>query len=82
MIKIEVCMGTACHLRGSRTVIETLQSLIKSNKLQDNVDFCGKFCLGQCNNKGVSISVEGKEFDVLPTDVEKFFKDEVLAIVK
>ncbi|MEG1519462.1 MAG: (2Fe-2S) ferredoxin domain-containing protein [Clostridia bacterium] len=82
MVKLEVCMGTACHLRGSRQVIEELQSLITKNNLKDKIDFCGKFCLGQCDNKGVSISLNGKEYDVMPNEVLNFFNETVMAQVK
>lgn len=82
MVKLEVCIGTACHLRGSREVIETFQSLISKNGLKNKIDFSGKFCLGHCENKGVGVSVNGIEFDVNSNDTLKFFEDEVLPLIK
>lgn len=81
MMKLEICMGTACHLKGSREVIEKIQELIVKNKLKDMVDLSGKFCLGKCENKGVSITLDGKEFDILPEQTEQFFNENILSRV-
>lgn len=78
MMEVKVCMGTACHLRGSREVIERLQELMSAHHIKQDVDFSGKFCLGKCSNKGVSIEVNGKEFDLMPSDVDEFFQNEIL----
>ena len=47
MVKLTVCMGTGCHLKGSRTVIEKFQELIQKGNLFDKVDMIGKFCIGK-----------------------------------
>ena len=38
IMKITVCIGSSCHLKGSRQVVETLQYLIAENDLKDQVD--------------------------------------------
>ena len=38
MIKISVCIGSSCHIKGSRQVVEQLQYLISENKLGDKVE--------------------------------------------
>ena len=37
-MKITICIGSSCHLKGSRQIIEKLQQLINDNGLQDKVD--------------------------------------------
>ena len=32
MVKVTVCIGSSCHIKGSRQVVEELQYLIKQNK--------------------------------------------------
>ena len=32
-MKITVCIGSSCHIKGSRQVVERLQDLIRENKL-------------------------------------------------
>ncbi len=81
MVKVTVCIGTNCHLKGSRTVIEKFQSLIQSRKLLDSVDMIGKFCMGKCGEKGVSVTVNGKFFSVMPDTCEEFFDKEVMPLV-
>lgn len=81
MVKLTVCMGTGCHLKGSRDVIETFQKLIQEGKLLDKVDMIGKFCIGKCGEKGVSVTVNGQYYGVQPSDAETFFKEKVLPLV-
>ena len=82
MIKITVCIGSACHLKGSRQVVEELQSLIAQSKYQDDIDLAGTFCLGKCQENGVSVSVDGIYYAVDPLKVEDFFNDVVIKTVK
>ena len=42
-MKITVCIGSSCHIKGSRQVVEQLQYLIKSNHLSDEVELAGTF---------------------------------------
>lgn len=76
-MKITVCIGSSCHIKGSRQVVETLNRLIKENNLQDKVELGGTFCLGKCGQH-VSVSIGEEFFSVQPEKVEEFFKNEVL----
>ena len=58
-MKVVVCIGSSCHLKGSREVVEKLQNLINDNDLKDKVTLSGKFCMGNCQN-GVSVTVDGE----------------------
>ena len=55
-MKITVCIGSGCHIKGSRQVVEQLQKLIAENNLGDKVDLGGTFCMGQCQ-QGVCVTV-------------------------
>ena len=80
MLKITVCIGSSCHIKGSRRVVEQLQTLITENNLSDKVDLGGTFCIGKCQ-QGVCVMV-GEDFhSVTPESVEEFFAKEVLARV-
>ena len=76
-MKVVVCIGSSCHLKGSREVVEKLQNLINDNDLKDKVTLSGKFCMGNCQN-GVSVTVDGELFSVSPDTVGGFFKTNVL----
>ena len=80
MIKITVCIGSSCHIKGSRQVVEQLQYLIAENNLGDNVELGGTFCMGKCQ-QGVCVTVNDSFHSVTPETVEEFFAKEVLAKV-
>ena len=79
-MKITVCIGSSCHIKGSRQVVEQLQYLIEKNKLGDTVELGGTFCMGKCQ-QGVCVTVDDKFYSVTPDTVDDFFKKEVLAKV-
>ena len=81
MMKITVCIGSSCHLKGSRHVVERLQELIEKYSLGDKVDLGGTFCIGECQ-KGVCVTVDGEFHSVTPENVDGFFAEAVLANLK
>ena len=80
MIKITVCIGSSCHIKGSRQVVEQLQYLIAENNLGDKVELGGTFCMGKCQ-QGVCVTVNDSFHSVTPENVAEFFAKEVLAKV-
>ena len=77
-MKVTVCIGSSCHLKGSRQVVERLQALIAENNLKDKVELSGKFCMGNCQH-GVSVMVNDELFSVSPETVDDFFKTQILS---
>ena len=77
MVKVIVCVGSSCHLKGSRQVVEGLRQLIVDNKLEDKIDLAGTFCMGKCE-QGVCVTIDGELFSVSPDTVENFFNADVL----
>ena len=80
MLKITVCIGSSCHIKGSRQVVEQLQSLIADNALDDKVELGGTFCMGNCQ-QGVCVTVDGEFHSVSPETVGEFFNNESLSRV-
>ncbi len=80
MIKVTVCIGSSCHIKGSRQVVEQLQDLIAENKLGDKVELGGAFCMGECQ-QGVCVTVDEKFHSVTPENVGKFFEEKIKALV-
>ena len=76
-MKVIVCIGSSCHIKGSRPVVEKLQELINKNNLSEKVDLGGTFCLGNCQ-KGVCVSIGEEVYSVSPDTVEEFFEKEVV----
>ena len=80
MVKVTVCIGSSCHIKGSRQIVERLQELISKHALDSKVDLAGTFCLGNCQ-QGVCVTVNDTFFSVSPDTVDSFFADEILAKV-
>ena len=77
-MKVTVCIGSSCHIKGSRHVVESLQGLISENNLDSKVELSGTFCLGKCQ-QGVCVTVDEEFHSVTPESVNDFFKNEILA---
>ena len=78
MMTISVCIGSACHLKGSYNVVSELQEMIEEKGLGDEVELTGVFCLGHCTD-AVSVQIGEEVFSVNSDNVGDFFKEQVLA---
>ena len=79
-MKVTVCIGSSCHIKGSRQVVEKLQALIAEHNLGEVVELGGTFCMGQCQ-KGVCVTVDDTFHSVTPETVGEFFANEIAAKV-
>ncbi len=78
MIDLSVCVGSACHIKGSYNVINNFQQIIEEYNLSDKVELKAIFCLGHCTT-GVSVKIDDSEvYSVSGTTARKFFETEVL----
>ena len=76
-MKITICIGSSCHLKGSREIVEQLQQLVADHNLQDKVELSGTFCMGNCMN-GVCVTVDSQFYSLKPETTRSFFESEVL----
>jgi NADH:ubiquinone oxidoreductase subunit E len=56
---ITVCIGSGCHIRGSRQIIAFLQEQIQSAGLDGRVELEACFCQGHCT-EGVAVRFDGR----------------------
>lgn len=52
-VKVTVCVGSSCHIRGSRAVLKRFAEIIKQEGLENEVDLdevalVGSFCMERC----------------------------------
>lgn len=80
-MKITVCIGSSCHIKGSRQVYEGLKNLIKINELAEEVELAGTFCMGKCQ-QGVCVRVDESFYSVTPDKVSEFFAENILEQLK
>ena len=79
-MKVTVCIGSSCHIKGSRQVVEQLQKLVEENDLREKVELGGTFCMGKCQ-KGVCVTIDEDFYSVTPESVGDFFAKEVMTRV-
>ncbi len=80
-MKITVCIGSSCHLKGSRQIVEELQERIAAGSLGEKIELSGTFCLGECQT-GVSIKIDDDLFSASPETIGAFFTEQVLPRLK
>ena len=71
-MKVTICIGSACHLKGSREIVQKMQELVAKNGVADKVDLNGAFCSGNCVN-GVCVTIDGTLYSLQPENTEAFF---------
>lgn len=77
---IQVCVGSACHLKGSPEIVELLQKAVEENHLKDEITLAGSFCIGKCNRVGVTIQIDDDvHTGITKENFKEFFQEHVLS---
>ncbi len=72
-MKITVCIGSGCHVKGSRRIIDRLQQLIVEYQVEAVVNLEACFCQGRCT-EGVVVKVDDQlETGVTFDRIEEIF---------
>jgi len=48
---ITVCVGSSCHIRGSRAVLQRFEKIIKTEDLDQELALVGSFCMERCGER-------------------------------
>ena len=48
MITVTVCVGSSCHIKGAREMIDHFNDFLTKKHLQDKVELKGAFCMDRC----------------------------------
>lgn len=76
--RISVCLGSACHLRGSRAVLAAFSALVARHKLEVILTLEGHFCTDRCT-KGVVVTIDDEVITgVTREQVYDIFMEKVL----
>ena len=82
MIIVQVCVGSACHLKGSQEIVELFQKAIEEKHLEDEIMLCGSFCMGKCNRTGVTVQVDDEIYvGITPSGFKEFFDEKILKLI-
>ena len=80
MRTITICVGSACHVKGSHHVIDRLQELIAQYGLQNEVELKASFCMEQCRGNIGAIIDDKLVTDLKRDNVDEIFEREILKI--
>lgn len=79
-MKVTVCIGSSCHIKGSHDIVELLKAAVEKNNLQDEITLAGSFCIGKCNRVGVTVQVDDEVYTgVTKENFNEFFNDKILS---
>lgn len=82
MLNLSVCVGSACHLKGSYNILNIFQQLIEEYRISDKVELKASFCMGHCS-ENVSVRMDGdKVYSVSSATAKSFFDKEVMSRLK
>ncbi len=77
-MELKICIGSACHIKGSYNVISAFQQLIEEYQVFEQVELKAVFCLGHCT-EAVSVQIDQDNiYSVSGATARAFFKEEVL----
>ena len=61
MITVEVCLGSACYVRGSKKAVDILKGIISENHWEDKIELKGSFCQKYCEKQnGLGLRVNNE----------------------
>lgn len=81
MTDLKICVGSACHLKGSHDVIEIFRNCVRSRAAEDEIEIKAAFCLGHCT-EAVSVCFNDKIYSVNIDTAENFFDEVVMKHVR
>ena len=73
---LKVCVGSACHIKGSYDVIKIITKIIEEEGLEKKVELKACFCLNNCT-EGVSVVIDDEEkaYSFYKKNTEEKFKE-------
>lgn len=81
-MEIKVCIGSACHLKGSYEVVKIFKNYVSDHGLEKIIDLRSSFCLGQCS-EAVSVQVNNEDIcSVSPEHADQFIEELHRSVVK
>lgn len=81
MKNLTICIGSACHIKGSNKVIEAFKELIVEYKLEEKIELVASFCLKNCTNEVSVQRWDGKVLSVSKENAKEIFECEIIPYI-
>ena len=75
---VHICIGSACHLKGSYEVIDIFKTLLKIYHLEDRLELKAAFCTGHCTHAVAVKKWDGTILSVNKENAEEQFLSYIL----
>ena len=83
MIFVQICVGSSCHLKGSKEIVELFTRAVEEHRIEDDVVLSGSFCIGKCNRVGVTVQVDDEvHVGITKENFREFFKKHILDVIE
>lgn len=78
MVTVTVCVGSSCHIRGTREVIMRFNEMLKDKGLEGRVELKGSFCMERCG-EGLNWQIDDEALTSSNVeDAVKTFKERII----
>ena len=82
MCTVTVCVGSSCHIKGSRDVIMKFNDLLKEHGLENKVELKGCFCMERCG-EGLNWQIDDEQLtSATVEEATDIFEKRVIDVVK
>lgn len=82
-MRIQICVGSSCHLKGSSDIIALFQKELAQRNLEEEIVLAGSFCIGKCNRVGVTVQVDDEiHTGITVENFKEFFNEKVLSKIE
>ena len=79
MVKVSICVGSACHMKGAYATTQLVQQALKDAGVADKVALTASFCMGECKD-GPCVKIDGKTFHHVDQDrVVSLINEEIVS---
>lgn len=73
---IKVCIGSACHLKGSYDVIKGIEKYLDDHHI-NHVELKSSFCLGHCS-EAVAVEIDGEQVVSISPNTVNEMMDQII----
>jgi NADH:ubiquinone oxidoreductase subunit E len=78
MVTVTVCVGSSCHIKGARDMIERFNALLKEHELQEKVELKGSFCMDRCG-EGINWQIDDEFYSSSSVEeAVKVFEEQII----
>ncbi len=79
MVNLDICIGSACYVKGSNQIVNIVNELLESQGWKDKVTVKGSFCMQSCQNKyGLGIKINNTPIKgVTLSNAKEILKEEI-----